>query len=150
MFRSTLSSRALAVLALAAPLALGACADLSTVDVYRTPGPVFVVQETSPNATMDALYQGTVIIDQDCVRLNADRHTVVWPMGFSLQHEADAYQVLDADGQVVGELGASTFYLAGGEVPELHDGVGLSPASQEQATRSCPGRFWIVAGTRSE
>jgi hypothetical protein len=80
------------------------------------------------------------------VRLVADgddRSTVIWPQGFSYRLQNGAVRIVDPHGRVIGELGGS-FKLGGGHVPELHDGVALSPADRDRATGQCPGRYWIV------
>ncbi len=106
---------------------------------------VFLFQNATPDAVMQALFQGRVITDdRGCLRLEStDRHTVVWPKGFTLEGVGAELRVLDGTGTEVGQIGGS-FSLGGGEVPFLHEGVPVSPADRQRAHESCPGRYWIV------
>jgi hypothetical protein len=107
--------------------------------------PLFITQNVIPNAVMDALFQGRIVADEaGCLRLQpGDRVTVVWPRGFTLERVSGTFLVRDADGRAVGRIG-DTFRLGGGEVPYLHQGIGLSAADRQLATSRCPGLFWIV------
>lgn len=144
MKRHVQSSIRLSVIA----LILAGCApwgDHQNVAAIDESDVVFLVQEVAPNAIMDALYVGEVSVDDaGCLRLAApDYHTVVWPLGFTLEESGDALRVLDGAGAEAGRIGG-TFRLGGGEVVVLHEGVGLSAAARANATALCPGRFWIV------
>jgi len=109
---------------------------------------IFLALSEPPNAHMDALFNGTVTIDAaGCIRLqNAERSTVVWPYGFTLDDSDDQLRVRDASGRVLGRVGG-TFRFGGGHVPELHEGIDLTQAQRERARTSCPGDFWIVGDT---
>lgn len=106
---------------------------------------VFLTLDATPDAWMDALYEGPVRWDAaGCLRLeSSDRHTVVWPVGFDLVRRGGQLRVVDAEGREVGQIGG-TFRLTGGEVPSLHDGVPMSAETRAEAERRCPGRYWIV------
>lgn len=106
---------------------------------------LFFTQTVVPDAVMDALFQGRVSRDvAGCLRLDLDdRHTVIWPKGFSLDRRPGHLVVLDAGGDAVGRIGGH-FRLGGGEVPFLHAGIPLSDADRERAEARCPGRYWIV------
>src|SRR5688572_6031590 len=107
---------------------------------------IFLARSQAATAEMEALFTGRVAVDDvGCLRLDTDdRHTVVWPSGFTLRVEDDgtAY-VISADGRRVGGIGGY-FELGGGEVPALHEDVSLSPADRAAALSACPGRYWIV------
>jgi hypothetical protein len=107
--------------------------------------PLFFTQNVIPSAVMEALFQGRIVADEaGCLRLQpGDRVTVVWPMGFTLERASGTFLVRDAGGRSVGLIG-DTFRLGGGEVPYLHQGIGLSAADRERAMSRCPGIFWIV------
>jgi hypothetical protein len=109
---------------------------------------IFLALSEPPNAHMDALFNGTVTIDDaGCIRLqNVERSTVVWPYGFTLDDGDDQLRVRDASGKVLGRVGG-TFRFGGGHVPELHEGIDLPPALRERARTSCPGDFWVVGDT---
>lgn len=106
---------------------------------------VFLTQNVEPEAVMDALFEGDVVLDDvGCLRLDApDRHTVVWPVGFSLEVDGDDLTVRDAEGRTVGSIGG-TFRLGGGEVERLHEGIAMAPSDKTKAEERCPGRYWIV------
>ena len=108
-------------------------------------GVVFLVQSATPDEVMQALFEGRVTRDErGCLRIDdPDRHTVVWPRGFTLQGAGGELRVLDGTGREVGRIGGS-FRLGGGEVPVLHEGLPVSPAVRQRANESCPGRFWLV------
>lgn len=141
------------VAALAASVILGAAGCSQTADG----GPsellgsslvedvVFLTQNAEPEAVMDALFEGRVVLDEaGCLRLDApDRHTVVWPVGFSLEVEGDDLTVRDDEGRTVGSIGGA-FRLGGGEVERLHEGIRMAPSDKTKAEERCPGRYWIV------
>lgn len=108
-------------------------------------GVVFLVQNSTQREVMEALFQGRVVVDErGCLRLeSADRHTVVWPKGFTLDEVGGELRVLDGTGSAVGRIGGS-FRLGGGEVPFLTEGALVSSEVLQRAVESCPGRYWIV------
>ena len=140
-------SRALSACAVA--LALAACAsEKDTGPTFnRNESPtVFLVQGAPATAVMDALFQGRVTRDvRGCLRLDhqGDRHTVVWPHGFTIVERDGELFVKDAAGSDVGQVGGS-FRFGGGEIPALHEGINLSAESRQLAESRCPGRYWIV------
>lgn len=131
-------------------LAVGACNLLEppTDEPHVVEGTLFIAQQQPSGLVMDALYQGRVTRDaQGCLRLDIepDRHTVVWPYGFTLREQGGELHVRDASGRDLGAVGGS-FELGGGEVAELHGGLALSAEARAAAESRCPGRFWIVGG----
>ena len=110
------------------------------------PGVVFLAEETAANAYMDALFQGGVTLDtQGCLRLDtSERHTVVWPHGYTLEASSGAFRVKDEQGRLVGTIGGS-FRFGGGEVPSLASVVNLSASARAQAEANCPGRYWLAS-----
>ncbi len=121
--------------------------DGDTIAVRIDAGIVFLRMRITPDAHMDALFEGRVVADdQGCLRLDSvDRHTVVWPAGYDFTAADGAVRILDADGSPVGVVG-DAFRFGGGEVTSLHDGLGFTRADRELAEAHCPGRYWIVAG----
>lgn len=114
------------------------------IEVRTAPGLVFLTLKIEPEAHMDALYEGTVSVDDaGCVRLDGpDAHTVIWPKGYAFEERSGGFAVLDGAGAEVGAL-PGDFRLAGGEVEVLHEGLGFTSADQTLASTHCPGRFWI-------
>jgi hypothetical protein len=137
------------VVALLLAFSIAACSVFETKDPaavrLNEGGILFLTQNLAPNAVMEALFQGRIVADEaGCLRLQpGDRVTVIWPKGFTLERVSGAFLVRDAGGRAVGRIG-DTFRLGGGEVPYLHQGIGLSAADRERAMSRCPGIFWIV------
>ena len=134
----------LALLAFA-PLT-SACARTGGDPVVDEPADVvFIVQGVVPDAMMQALFRGRVVLDAaGCLRLDLpDPATVVWPKGFRLVEGSTGLRVVDGDGAVVGVVGGS-FAFGGGEVPELAEWWGISAEDRQRAETRCPGRYWIV------
>ncbi|HUG41028.1 MAG TPA: hypothetical protein VMM12_11105 [Longimicrobiales bacterium] len=138
-------------------LAAGACSSVTGIAPQDTvaadniearigAGVVFLTMTFTPDASMDALFEGPVTADENgCLRLvSADLHTVVWPHGHSFEQVGGTIRILDASGDLVGRVG-ETFRLPGGEVESLHDGLGFTQADRDLAESHCPGRYWIVA-----
>ena len=127
-------------------LLLAGCSPLQEIVTPRSSsvGPVMLSRTHEPNAFMEALFVGRVIEDaQGCLRLDsADRHTVIWPAGFSLAVRGGSSTVLDAAGSEVGAIGAS-FRLGGGEVTQVPAHM-LTTADAELAAARCPGRYWLA------
>jgi hypothetical protein len=138
-----------AVSACAMALALAACGraqDVGPTFSRNEPPAVFIVQGAPATAVMDALFQGRVVRDAvGCLRLDhlGDRHTVVWPHGFTIEERDGELFVKNAAGSDVGRIGGS-FRFGGGETPVLHEGLNLSDESRRLAESRCPGRYWIV------
>ena len=110
-------------------------------------GLLFLVQKPveGERVVMEALYQGSVVERNDCLRLGdePDGHTVVWPPGFSLVDMAGTPVVLDETGREIGQIG-DFFRLGGGEVPTLWEDGFVEEPTRAEALRRCPGRYWIV------
>lgn len=107
---------------------------------------VFLTQSERPEAFMDALFTGRVIVDDaKCTRLDdAGRATVIWPVGYSVSGENGNLRVLDGGGRDVGRLGG-TFRIGGGEVPLLNTRLPISYMDRARAAESCPGIYWIAS-----
>ncbi len=106
---------------------------------------LFLALAQEPTAHMDALFQGTVVVDDaGCIRLGSDGgSTVVWPHGSRLQSNGAVVRVIAADGREIGRLGGE-FRFGGGHVPDLHEGIAVADADRQHAQASCPGDFWIT------
>ena len=107
-------------------------------------GIVFVRQNETPTAVMEALFEGRVIADAaGCLRFDSpDPATVVWPKGFTMVRSGNEMLVRGPAGRAIGRVGG-TFRLGGGEVSSL-EGAAMSAADQQRAATHCPGRYWIV------
>lgn len=135
---------------LASTALLAACSPagddgLEPVPLGNATGVIVITQNVVPGLTMEALFQGRVVLDgAGCLRLDSpDPATVVWPKGFTVVADGDTLRVRDAAGREVGHVGG-TFRLGGGELGSLHAGVPVSAADRERAHASCPGGYWIV------
>ena len=143
------------LLALAA-MAAGACSSptaseaiqflkADTIEARIGSGIVFLAMRVVPTAHMEALSEAQILLDaQGCLRRgSADRHTMVWPHGWTFDAAGDGIRILDEDGALVGHVGEA-FSLGGGEVTSLPDHMGFTDADRELAEAHCPGRYWIV------
>lgn len=127
--------------------ALLACSAESTGNLGAGEAPLFVTQTAAQTASMQALFEGRVVLDdQGCIRLESpERPMVVWPFGFSIVQAGGEHTVLDSDQQAIGTIGeAGSFRLSGGEVPTLHQQIPVSAIDRERALANCPGIYWIV------
>lgn len=133
-------------------LILAACSEASPTEftspnlaVSSANGVRFITQNVVPAATMDALFQGPLLLDdRGCIRLDSeDDATVVWPHGFTAERTVEGFFVRDAEGALFGRVGEE-LSLAGGEVATLHEEMGFTEDDRSLATEHCPGRYWIV------
>ena len=106
---------------------------------------VFMTQAREPMVSPDALYVGAVMLGDDgCLRLDGpESHTVIWPVGFEFRRDGDRIVVVDATADERGDL-ETEFRLGGGEVSELHDGMGFTEQDRARAAENCPGRYWVA------
>ena len=108
---------------------------------------LFLVQKPveGERVVMDALYQGSVVERDGCLRLGdePDGHTVVWPPGFSLVRRVGGHEVRNEAGRAIGQVGGF-FRLGGGEVPTLWEDGPVDDQTRTAALDRCPGRYWLV------
>jgi hypothetical protein len=106
---------------------------------------VFLTQSVVPNAVMDALFNGSVLIDGNgCIRGESpDNLTIIWPNGFTLDRHGDAARIRDTTGRDVGGI-PGPFRLGGGIAQTLHEGIALTDADRKRALERCPGQYWIA------
>jgi len=106
---------------------------------------VFMTQSRTPAVSPDALHVGTIGLGADgCLRLEGpEDHTVIWPVGFEFRRDGERITIIDANGDERGDLD-SEFRLGGGEVSELHEGMGFTPQDRARATENCPGKYWVA------
>ena len=139
--------------ALVAITALAGCDGSSTdsapepVFTVTSHGPVvFFTQNRVPAVSMEALFTGTIRIDDDgCLSPGAGSeatHTFAWPKSYSLDTSGSAPVVRDDQGEPVGAVGEE-FTFAGGVVEELLASMGFTDEDRAAAA-ACPGRIWIV------
>lgn len=114
------------------------------LDFQEQTGIVFIRQNETPTAVMEALFEGRVIADAaGCLRFDSpDPATVVWPKDFTMVRSGSEMLVRDPVGREIGRVGG-TFRLGGGEVSSLQ-GAAMSAADRQRADTRCPGRYWIV------
>ena len=116
-------------------------------DPEAAPDLLFLVKKPveGERIVMDALYEGSVVESEGCLRFGdePERHTVVWPPGFSLTNVDGSYVVLDERGRTVGQIGRF-FRFGGGEVETLWEDGPVAETARVEALRRCPGRYWIV------
>ncbi len=102
---------------------------------------LFVTQTVDPGASLQALFDGEIIIDSaGCVRQRGTEGAmVVWPKGFRLD---DGVTVRDGRGREIGRIG-ERFRLGGGFVQSIHSGFSVS-ADRKHIESRCPGSYWIT------
>ncbi|MBN1658225.1 MAG: PD40 domain-containing protein [Anaerolineae bacterium] len=121
-----------------------ATADLSTPphipDATSLPVIFFFHQKEAPNAYMQALMEGELVLVDGCLRIGgADGHVPIWPWDFALAAGAGDAQVVDGDGRIAAQIG-DRLRLSGGEAP-------AAPLVEDAARpllANCPGPYWIV------
>lgn len=100
---------------------------------------IYFPRQAPTNVYMDALLEGTLILDPDgCLRIagdSGDPILILWHHNFSLNFVEETIEVLNGDGQVVARVGEPV-RMGGGEtsastVPGLPGGV-------------CEGPFWAL------
>ena len=128
-------------------VAVGMAACVTEAELEPADDLLFFVQKPveGERVVMDALYQGSVIERDGCLRLGdePDSHTVVWPPGFSLVRSAGDQVVLNEAGRSIGSIGGF-FRLGGGEVTTLWEDGPVDDATRTAALDRCPGRYWLV------
>lgn len=111
---------------------------------------VFLTLSETPDAFMEALFEGYVVLDEaGCLRLAPsspddaatpspalDGPTVIWPDGFEIRLTIEGLEIWDStpDGTFSGRVG-DRLSLPGGEVASLHEGI---PMTARQRTASWP------------
>ena len=130
-------------------LAYGCSSSQEVLDPSRTADLrepyLFLVRTDTAAVDMDALIRGRVTRDaQGCLRVDTDdRHTIVWPRGYTARLDGDAVVISDAAGARVAATG-DVIQLGGGEVSMLPAGL-LAEPTRAAALTSCAGKFWIAA-----
>ena len=105
------------------------------------PPPRIVTSDVAELSGMEALLRASLRADHGCVYAHTDGAPValVWPEGYTVSGDADSFEILDAEGEVVALSGAA-LDIGGGGVSSTEDAwVGL-----DCATRS----LWMVGGIR--
>ena len=97
------------------------CAGQAASTPTDPPSPVshFPQQINTPNAYMDALIKGQLVLVNGCLRVNdTDGNSIllIWRPGFSTRTEEGIVQVVDPTGIVVAEVGDFVEVGGGGEV----------------------------------
>lgn len=142
--------------ALALALSLGACASPEGPRASGNEGTVAELQgatlmthgalptQDPTDLGMDALFRGTVGTDRaGCLRLESGQ-TAIWPAGYDLAARDGGLSVVNAAGEVVGNVGGE-FRLGGGEVATLEGIPVISDEVRSVAEERCPGPYWLVS-----
>jgi hypothetical protein len=118
-------------------------------DVPMTQLPVFFPQLLPANgerAYPEALIEGTLIIDNDCLRVQAREgdtsYLIIWPPHVVLNITNDTIQVTDQESRAVAQVGEAV-QLGGGEIfPEAP----MVQELREPLPATCSGPYWIASG----
>ena len=117
------------------------CAKESDVDSSDLP--FFPQQKQVPNAYMDALLVGKLVLMNGCLRVNTNEGTsplIIWPYGFSLRENANTIEILDGSGQLVVQVGDDV-RVGGGEIQGEH----LKEYDGQLFPKECSGPYWLAS-----
>jgi hypothetical protein len=93
-------------------------------------------------AAMDALARGTLVLTDNCIRLERDKslanYLLIWPPDFNIRFENSAVEIVNGNDEIVAHLG-DYVQMSGGEIQSLSL---LDEFIQEQVPPQCPGPFW--------
>lgn len=93
------------------------------------------------NSAMDAAFTGTLTVDGDgCVQAHSGDessvYTLAWPQGYTVQGDLKAFEIFDANKNVVARSG-SPFTVGGGLID--------SPRESWTERDCAKGQLWLVA-----
>lgn len=95
-------------------------------------------------AAMDALTGGTLVMVDNCIRLNIDKsngsYLLIWPPDFSVTVQDESTNVLNEENKVVTSVG-DRVQMSGGEISSISM---LEKYIQDQVPSQCPGPYWII------
>ena len=97
---------------------------------------------------MEALLEGELIIENNCLRIVSDEYPapgflVIWPAGFEPRiGPADGIDIVDGTGEVVAHPGES-IQLGGGAM-ESNDTMSNWDTIPGMPIEGCPGPYWIA------
>lgn len=95
-------------------------------------------------AAMDALTRGTLVLVDNCIRLERDpslaNYLLIWPPDFNFTNNNGTIQIVNGAGKTVASLGDDV-EMSGGEIHSLSM---LDKYIQEQVPPQCPGPYWIT------
>jgi hypothetical protein len=97
----------------------------------------FPVQKEVPNAMLQALLQGELVVENGCLRVSGN--LILWPYGYSVQTEDGETLVLNAEGRAVARVG-DFVQLGGGEIPAFSAEARTGTALPE----GCAGPYWLT------
>ena len=103
--------------------------DLSVLTVEGTSIQFFREKPGLNSEYLDALGQGVLTLQDNCLRLREDGPVIVWPAGFTPHNNNGVVEVHNALGQVVARVG---------EPIEIPGGV------VEKDTGDCSGPTWVM------
>ena len=95
-------------------------------------------------AAMDALTRGTLVLVDNCIRLERDpslaNYLLIWPPDFNITNNNGTIQIVNGAGKTVASLGDDVEKSGG----EIHSLSMLDKYIQEQVPPKCPGPYWIM------
>jgi hypothetical protein len=95
-------------------------------------------------AAMDALARGTLVLADNCIRLERDKplanYLLIWPPDFNISIENGTIKIVNGDGKIVASIG-DRVQMSGGEIHLLSQ---LDKSIQEQVPPQCTGPYWIM------
>src|SRR5258706_5805800 len=112
------------------------------IGVTHTPTLFFPQQKETPNAIMDALLVGKLMLVNDCLRVNDENNNSflpIWPQGFSARLNDGIIEVVDENDQLIAQVD-DNLRIGGGEMP----GQSIKGYTLQPLPDNCPGPYWIV------
>ncbi|HLO17158.1 MAG TPA: hypothetical protein VK206_20160 [Anaerolineales bacterium] len=102
----------------------------------------FPQQKETPNAIMDALLIGKLVLVNNCLRVNDENDNSflpIWPRGFSARLNDGIIEVVDDQDQLIAQVG-DNLRIGGGEMPGQH----IKEDTLQPLPDDCPGPYWLV------
>jgi hypothetical protein len=95
-------------------------------------------------AAMDALTRGTLVLADNCLRLERDKslanYLLIWPPDFNVTIENGKIEILNEKGEIVASPGDNV-QMSGGEI---HLRSMLEQSIQDRVPPQCAGPYWII------
>jgi hypothetical protein len=98
-------------------------------------------ERSFPSAEID----GTLVLNQGCIRLQEGNYLVIWPPRVRLESSGGSIQVIDEENQTTARVGEKV-RLAGGEV---QTGAPILDELRQPLPSECPGPYWLASGIES-
>ena len=95
-------------------------------------------------AFMEALLEGTLVLQDGCLRVRDDDgdegYLIIWQVDYYVNSNAGTVEILDQNGQVVARVG-EVIRMGGGEVQMTEE---LRQQLREPLPDQCPGPYWLM------